>query len=169
MKTLFSIIFSFILSFSLVSCSSTPDNNRTEYEAYHWLDYAPICSQGIECIAVWVLVYGSVATVRYIKHGISSLTKFSDSVDNAIVIKCRIQNTSHDLTYPCGPYTLTLNEKATEKTRIYNFTGYDNQVRSIKGKSRLSVQITSCGLSQQVDDLKAGDVLQLEFPPECRR
>jgi hypothetical protein len=159
-----------LISISLMSCSSKRE--APEPRAYEGSDYAnpAFCTGGgIECIAIWGLIYGSIATVRYIKNEVSNLTKFSDSNPESIVLKCHVQTSSHDFVRPCGPFDVEVFEKSKKETRHYNLTGYDNQINLVKGRNRITIKILQCGLSQMADDVKAGDVLKLEFPPECSK
>ena len=166
------IILSILLSLSLVSCSSTreaPEARPYTPATIDELHGATYCGTGIECVAVWFLIYGSIATVRFIKEGVSSLTRFSDSNPSAIVIKCQIQTPNRQFVRPCGTFTVDMFEKETGKTRTYNFTGYDNQINIVKGKNKISVKLSECGLTQVADQVKTGDVLNLEYPPECHK
>ena len=158
------------LSFSLISCSSSREALDAHPAAPAYSDNnANFCAGGIECVAIWILIYGSIATVRYIQEGVSNLTKFSDSNPHAVVLKCHVQTLQHDYVTPCGPFTVDIAEKITGKSTSYKLTGYDNQINLIKGKNRITVKVTECGLSQVADEVKVGDVIKLEFPPECRR
>ena len=166
------IILSILLSLSLISCSSTreaPEARPYTPATINDLNGATYCSTGIECVAVWFLIYGSIATVRFIKEGVSNLTKFSDSNPNAIVIKCQVLTQNKQFVRPCGAYTVDMLEKDSGKSRTYNLTGYDNQINLVKGRNKISIKITECGLSQVADQVKSGDVLKLEYPPECHK
>lgn len=165
------VLISILLSLSFLSCSSkreAPEPTPYSPSTFDNMGGTNYCtSGGIECVAVWVLVYGSIATVRFIKESVSSLTKFTDSNPSAIVIKCHIESPNKDFARPCGPFNVDVLEKSSGKSRSYNLAGYDNQISLVKGKNKISVKLLTCGLTQVADDIKVGDVMKLEFPSDC--
>lgn len=163
-------LLSTILFASLVGCSSTQDRAKSRTYAdpvYSGQHENIFCSYDVGCAMLYILVYGTASVVRLIQN-----TKFtspaSESVDGGIVLNCYIQSPDRSFLYPCGPFTVDVIEKKTNKSRSYTFTGDYNQIGFVKGKNRITVRINECGLIQHADEVKGGDIIKLEFPATCK-
>jgi hypothetical protein len=163
------IQFILVLSLTLTGCASKPDMPAIAPPAPTPENPAGGCSEPW-CVGFFVLIYGVAASVHYISYGIHELAKATNlgSVNDAIVLHCQIQTKTQEYVTPCGPFTVDMQENDSGKSRTYKFNGYDNQIRLLKGFNRLKITVAACDLSQTAFNVKASDVVQLEFPPECK-
>lgn len=159
-------LISLFLFISITGCSSTREQSTPPppppagYDGF-------FCGTDPGCAAVYLLVYGTAAVVKLIQN-----TKFtspeSESVEGGIVINCYIQSPDRSYLSPCSQFTVDMIEKKTNKKRNYTFTGDRNDIGFVEGKNKISIRLSECGLIQQADDVKSGDIIRLEFPASCK-